>query len=324
MKNKKVLFFIMTVVLIAAAYISVNVGSVNVPFIRIVRGLFNGAGGDVGIIRDLRLPRIALSIIVGANLAVAGVLLQAVMRNPLADPGIIGISSGASVFAAVILLYFPKLHFSLPLISFAGGALACCVIYSLAWKKGLSPVRIILAGVAVNAVLGGMSSMLSILNSDKMQSILMWLNGSISTRGWKDVRMLLVYSVVGLTISFLMYKSCDLLSLGDKTATNLGINVNVHRLLISGAAVFLAGTSTSIVGVIGFIGLVVPHISRMIIGSSHKYLIPFSAITGSVVLLLADTLGRVAAKPYEIPVGVVTAVLGGPFFLYLLRRSEKA
>lgn len=323
MKNKLIFILGMFVMLVAVAYISVNLGSVKVPFSAIVGGIFSDAGGDVGIVRDLRLPRIMLAMIIGANLAVAGVLLQTVMQNPLADPGIIGISSGAGILAATVMLYLPMLYNFMPLIAFVGAALTCFLIYSLAWKKGLSPVRIILAGVAVNAILGGGISMLSILNSDRMQSILMWFNGSISTKGWNDVKLLSIYSIFGLVGSFFLYKSCDLLALGDKTAANLGVNVNMQRIIISGAAVFLAGTSTSIVGVIGFVGLVVPHISRLIIGSNHKYLIPFSAVMGAVVLLSADTLGRVVARPYEIPVGVVTAVLGGPFFIYLLRRSDK-
>lgn len=324
MKKKKAYILVALIVLIAAIYLSINLGSVKVPFKDIMFGIFNGAEGDVGIVRDLRLPRVLIAVIVGANLAVSGVLLQAVMKNPLADPGITGISAGASVVAIIVMLYFQNLHSALPLIAFFGGAFACFLIYALAWKKGLSPIRIVLAGVAVNSTLGGITAMLSILNSDKIAGILMWINGSISSRGWKDVRLLFIYSVIGLLFSFPLYKSCNIIVLGDKTSKNLGVNINIQRILISAAAVFLAGVSTSIVGVIGFIGLVVPHISRMIIGSDHKYLIPFSAIMGSILLISADTLGRVIAKPYEIPVGVVMAVLGGPFFLYLLRRSEKS
>ncbi|MEW8956701.1 FecCD family ABC transporter permease [Clostridium sp.] len=323
MKKSRVYFLAIFALLLIAIYFSINIGSVKVPFSEIIQGLFSEATGDVGIVRDLRLPRILIAILVGGNLAVSGVLLQAVMKNPLADPGITGISAGASVIAIFVMLYFPKLYFAMPLMSFIGGAFACFLIYSLAWKKGLSPVRIVLAGVAVNSVLGGISGMLSILNSDKISGVLMWLNGNISTRGWNDVYILFIYSLIGIGLALPLYKSCNIILLGDKTAKNLGFNVNIQRILISAVAVFLAGISTSIVGVIGFIGLVVPHISRMLIGSDHKELIPFSAMLGALILLLADTFGRVIAAPYEIPVGIVMAVIGGPFFLYLLRRSDR-
>lgn len=311
------------IILLLITYIAINLGSVKIAFPDIVRGLFSGEQGAAGIVRDLRLPRILIAIMVGMNLAVAGVLLQAVMGNPLADPGITGISSGCSIVAIIVMLYFQELYYILPLLAFLGGAFACILIYMLAWKKGLSPIRIILAGVAVNATLGGIVSMLSILNSDKIQGILMWVNGSLSARGWKDVNMLFIYTLIGIVMAFPLYKTCNIIVLGDKTATSLGVNINLQRILISAVAVYLAGISTSIVGVIGFVGLVVPHISRMIIGSNHKYLIPFSSIMGANLLLTADTLGRTIAMPYEIPVGVVMAVMGGPFFLYLLRRSEK-
>lgn len=311
------------IILLLITYIAINLGSVKIAFPDIVRGLFSGEQGAAGIVRDLRLPRILIAIMVGMNLAVAGVLLQAVMGNPLADPGITGISSGCSIVAIIVMLYFQELYYILPLLAFLGGAFACILIYMLAWKKGLSPIRIILAGVAVNATLGGIVSMLSILNSDKIQGILMWVNGSLSARGWKDVNMLFIYTLIGIVMAFPLYKTCNIIVLGDKTATSLGVNINLQRVLISAVAVYLAGISTAIVGVIGFVGLVVPHISRMIIGSNHKYLIPFSSITGANLLLTADTLGRTIAMPYEIPVGVVMAVMGGSFFLYLLRRSEK-
>ena len=290
---------------------------------QIIDSIFNGTGGSGGIIRDIRIPRVIMGVLVGANLAVAGVLLQGVMGNPLADPGITGISSGASVVVMLVMLYFPGASASIPFYGFIGSMLACMVIYLLAWNNGISAIRIILAGVAVNAILGGVSSMISILNSENLTGVLSWLNGNLGKKSWSEVSMLAIYTVIGLALTIPLSKSCNLLALGDKNAKSLGYNPNVLRIIISVVAVFLAGISTAYVGVIGFIGLVVPHISRMIMGTDHKVLIPFSALLGSTLLLLADTLGRTITAPYEIPVGIVTTIIGGPFFLYLLRKDQK-
>ncbi|ABV33809.1 MULTISPECIES: FecCD family ABC transporter permease [Pseudothermotoga] len=313
--------YIAFVILLSVLGISIFV-SLIAGTIRISLGeIFSGRDSENWpIICYLRLPRIVIAAIVGANLAVSGVLLQSVMQNPLVDPGITGVSSGASIMAILIMLYLPDHYYLLPVASFLGGLVAAVTVYLLAWKKGLTPVRVVLAGVAVNAFLGAISSMLAILNSEKISGVLMWLNGNISGRSWKHVAILSVYSPPILILSILLAKACNLISLGDRNAVSLGTNINRARIIISLVAVFLASLSTSVVGIIGFIGLVVPHISRMIIGSNHKYLIPFSMFMGSSVLVLADTLSRTITKPYEIPVGITMSVFGGPFFLYLLRR----
>ena len=322
MKKVRV-FLLMILILLGAVLLSIRVGSVSVSYSDIFRAFTTDAGGTAGIIRDIRIPRVLMAVIVGANLAISGVLLQGVMRNPMADPGITGISSGASVVVMIVMLYFPGAAASVPVFGFIGGILACLLIYSLAWKQGLSAVRIVLAGVAVNSMLGGMSSLISLLNSESLSSVLSWLNGELGKKGWDKVSMLAIYSAVGLVLALLLYRCCDLLALGDKNTKSLGYNPNLLRILISAVAVFLAGISTAYVGVIGFIGLVVPHMSRMLMGSEHKYLIPFSGLLGAIVLLLADTVGRIVIAPYEIPVGVIMTVCGGPFFLYLLRKDSK-
>lgn len=323
MKRRGSAFLIISTLLVIMIVVAISVGSVSMSLDQIIDSIFNGTGGSGGIIRDIRIPRVIMGVLVGANLAVAGVLLQGVMGNPLADPGITGISSGASVVVMLVMLYFPGASASIPFYGFIGSMLACIVIYLLAWNNGISAIRIILAGVAVNAILGGVSSMISILNSQNLTGVLSWLNGNLGKKSWSEVRMLAIYTVIGLALTFPLSKSCNLLALGDKNAKSLGYNPNVLRILISVVAVFLAGISTAYVGVIGFIGLVVPHISRMIMGTDHKVLIPFSALLGSTLLLLADTLGRTITAPYEIPVGIVTTIIGGPFFLYLLRKDQK-
>ena len=323
MKRRGSAFLIVSILLVIMIVVAISVGSVSVPLNQIIESVLNGASGSAGIVRDIRIPRVIIGVLVGANLAVAGVLLQGVMGNPLADPGITGISSGASVVVMLVMLYFPGASASIPFYGFMGSMIACMVIYLLAWNNGISAIRIILAGVAVNAMLGGVSSMISILNSENLTGVLSWLNGNLGKKSWSDVRMLALYTVIGLALTIPLAKSCNLLALGDKNAKSLGYSPNVLRILISVVAVFLAGISTAYVGVIGFIGLVVPHISRMIMGTDHKVLIPFSALLGATLLLLADTLGRTITAPYEIPVGIVMTIIGGPFFLYLLRKDQR-
>ena len=299
-----------------------TIGSVNLSLSEVVNALMTDEKSVARtIVYKMRLPRNTLAVLVGANLAVSGILLQSVMKNPLADPGITGVSTGASVVAIFIILVAPQWISMLPLFAFIGGAIACCLVFLLAWKNGIQPMRIVLAGVAVNSILGGFISMLSILHSDRIQSALFWLNGSLAATTWDNVTMLLPYSIVGLVASLFLIRSANVLQLGDEAAKNLGFNVSLTRVVISAVGVFLAGVTTSIVGVIGFIGLIVPHVARMLMGSDHKYTIPFSIVLGGMVLLVADTLGRTVGGAIEIPVGVITSIVGGPFFLYLLRKK---
>ncbi|WP_278548600.1 FecCD family ABC transporter permease [Paraclostridium bifermentans] len=320
--NKKYLTIGLSLTLLLILLVLLTtIGSVNLSFTEIINALINNDNKMVTtIVYKMRLPRNILAALVGANLAVSGVLLQSVMKNPLADPGITGVSSGASVAAIFILLLLPQYTGMLPIAAFIGGAIACILVFLMAYKNGLKPGRIVLAGVAINTILGGVISYLSTMYSDRIQSAMLWLNGSLATKTWADVEMLFIYSIVGLVVSLFLIRSANVLQLGDDAATNLGFNVNLTRLLISGVAVFLAATSTAVVGIISFVGLIVPHIARMIMGSDHKFTIPFSMILGSIVLLVADTLGRTIGGAVEIPVGVIMSIVGGPFFLYLLRK----
>lgn len=320
--NKKYLIIVIgAIALLLLLAILSTVGTVNLELKEIISALINNDNKMVTtIVYKMRLPRNILAAIVGANLAVAGVLLQSVMKNPLADPGITGVSTGASVAAIIILLLLPQYTGILPLIAFIGGAFACILVFIMAYKNGIKPGRIVLAGVAVNAILGGVISFLSTMYSDRIQSAMLWLNGSLATKTWVHVEMLFIYSIIGLIISLFLIRSANILQLGDDAATNLGVNANYSRLIICSVAVFLAAISTSVVGVISFVGLIVPHIARMIMGSDHKYTIPFSMVLGGMVLLVADTLGRTIGGAIEIPVGVIISIFGGPFFLYLLRK----
>ncbi len=322
-KKKSFLILLSLIAVLGLFLVSINLGSIKVEINELIRGLlYNTNNPKINIIKDIRIPRVIAAIIIGANLAVSGVLLQAIIRNPLAEPSIVGISSGSSLVSVVILLFLPKLNYIRPLFGFLGGLLACMMVFSLSYKKGLSAIRIVLAGVAVNAMITAITNITIQFGAGTISSIQSWLTGSLANITWIDVKLLLVYSIIGHIGAFLLYKSCDLIALGEKNAKSLGVNYDLHMFLICIVAVFLSATATSIGGVIAFVGLVVPHICRIIMGSTHKYLIPFSITMGAILLLIADTVGRIVFSPLEIPVGVVMAVIGGPVFLCLLRRSE--
>ena len=316
-------FIILVLLLAALFFAAINIGSLKVSFSELMRGLFVEWNNDVATIYDLRFPRIIISMLAGAAIAVSGVLFQAVLKNPLADPGIIGISSGAGFAAVLITAFAPSLFFFTPLFAFLGGILAFILVYSLSWKGGLSPLRIILVGVAVNALFTGLASALNSMNGGNMSGVASIVNGNITMKTWSDVWTLLPYVVIGILLALLFSGTCNLLSLEDKTARSLGVNVNTMRIVISVIAVLLASISTAVAGAVSFLGLIVPHIGRLLVGSDHRKLIPFSMLMGAFTFLLADTIGRTIAAPYEVPAAIVMSVVGGPFFILLLRRSDK-
>ena len=322
--RKKVLSFLMTAVFLLALFLlAVNTGSLKVTPAELFRGLFVEYNENVATIFDLRFPRIFIAMFGGAATAVSGVLLQAVMKNPLADPGIIGISSGASLAAVLVTAFVPSLYFFTPLFAFLGGMLAFMLVYSLSWKGGLSPLRIILVGVAVNAMFTGLMSAFNSGTGSSYSGVASIVNANITMKTWDDFQTLLWYVLIGLAASFFTAGPCNLLTLEDKTARSLGMNVSRSRIVISVIAVLLAGISTAVIGPISFLGLIVPHIARLLVGSNHKVLIPYTILLGAFMLLLADTVGRTIASPHEISASVIMAVAGGPFFILLLRRSKQ-
>lgn len=309
--------------LIFVAFIfSISIGSSNLPFNEVFYALIGkGDATTTTIVFNLRMPRAVMAILIGASLAVSGALLQAVMRNPLADPGTIGVSAGASTAAITLMLLFPQFTGLIPAGAFIGALLTCILIYAIAWKNGsLDPVRIILVGVAVNAVLGGYNSLLQLFNSDNLAGVLSFMNGSLAVSTWSSVYICLVYSSVGLLLSFCCIKTANTLLLGEEMTKSLGIHTGRSRIILSAIAAFLAASTVSAVGMIGFVGLIVPHIGRTLVGSNYKALIPVSVLLGALILLVCDTVGRIVIPATEVPVGIVMAVLGGPFFLYMLRK----
>ena len=320
---KQILAFVITALALLALFLyAVNTGSLKVTPVQLFKGLFVAYDPDVATVYDLRFPRIFVAMLGGAATAVSGVLLQAVMKNPLADPGIIGVSSGASFVAVLITAFVPALYFYTPILAFIGGMLAFLLVYGLSWKGGLSPLRIILVGVAVNAMFTGLMSAFNSSTGSNYSGVASIVNANITMKTWSDVRVLLIYTAIGLVASIFILGQCNLLALEDKTARSIGVNVTRTRIIVSVIAVLLASISTAVIGPISFLGLIVPHIARLLVGSNHKVLVPYSIVFGAFVLLLADTLGRTIAAPYEISASVIMSVIGGPFFIILLRRSK--
>lgn len=309
-KKKAIGAFAVTgLLLIATILFSINTGSLSI------------SGANIDIIMDLRIPRILISIVGGAGIAVSGVLLQAVMKNPLADPGILGISAGSSLSAILITGLVPSMYFLTPIFSFIGGVVACFLVYTLSWKDGLSAFRIILVGITINTVFVALIDCAESLMGGN-NALASFTESRLSMKGWDDFYMLLTYSVVFVVLGVLLASRCDLLALEDRTVGSLGINVTALRIKVSAVAVFLAAICTSVLGTVSFLGLLAPYIGRMLVGSRHKTLIPYSMIAGALLMLLADTTGRTIAAPNEISAAVIMAVIGGPCFIVLLRRAS--
>ncbi len=306
------------------AVIAIGLGSVTVPIPEIFQTMFGSSSTTVNdtIIFDIRLPRVVLAMVIGANIAISGALLQAVMGNPLADPGLTGVTSGAAVCVLVIMLVAPEYTQFIPIAAFVGGLIAATLVYSLAWRRnGISPITIILSGVAVNALCGGVVGYLSIIYSDRLPAAVQWMNGSLAAKGNNALFMVLPYAIVGWILSIFAVRKANIIRMGDQVAANLGENVNRIRIVLSLLAVFLAAVSVAAIGMIGFVGLVVPHMARLLVGSNYKYLLPMSMALGALVLLVADTGGRTIFAPLEIPAGIIMAVIGAPYFLYLMRKG---
>ena len=301
-------------------FTATKMGSISVTYGELFRGLFVEYDLRVATIYDLRFPRIIVALLGGAALSCSGLLFQAVLKNPLADPGIIGISGGASFVAAVVSAIFPILYFSIPLFAFLGGMGAFAIIYALSWKGSLNPVRIILVGIAVSAVFAGLEEVLSGISNSSGVSVSV---SGLTQLVWSDVRVLAVYTAIGLVLAMVLAPACNLMALEDETVRGLGINIDALRLVISMAAVLLVSGVTAVVGVIGFLALVVPHMARRMVGSDHRVLVPFCTLMGGFILLLADTVGRLIASPYEISAAIIMSVVGGPFFIILLRKGDK-
>ncbi|MDD4780664.1 MAG: iron ABC transporter permease [Tissierellia bacterium] len=309
---------------ITGFFISIVNGAVKISFVEIVNAIFfEEATVNYQIIMNVRLPRTITASLVGTSLALSGSILQGIMRNPLASPNIIGVSSGAGLMTLIILILFPDYYFLAPLSAFIGALTATLFIYFLAWKQGVATTRLILAGVAVSSLLGAGNNAIMTFYPDKVSGVIGFMVGGLSATNWKHVDMIFPYAIVGIILLLLISNKLNILMLGDEVATGLGLNVEKTKFLFIIISSVLAGAAVSVVGLLGFVGLIVPHITRQLIGSDYRFLIPATIFTGSAVVILCDTLARVMFAPVEIPVGIIMSALGAPFFLYLLRRKKE-
>ncbi|MBW4569663.1 MAG: iron ABC transporter permease [Tolypothrix carrinoi HA7290-LM1] len=313
---------LLTIALIIIVGISLSFGAVSMTTAQIWQALTKtGDPLNQTIIWDLRLPRTLAAVLVGAALGMSGSLLQGMLRNGLADPFLLGISAGAGLFAITMLSFGVFLSW-IPLAAWVGGLLTTIIVYFLARsREGISIERLILGGVAVSSLFGAIQSVLLLMAEDgRIQTALSWLIGSLNGRGWNEVTVAGAYISVALLLGCLLARAVNLLNLGDELAVSLGVNLLRDRILIGGVATLLAAGAVSVGGLIGFVGLIVPHGIRLLVGTDYRAVLPLSAIGGALVLTAADLLSRLGAV--ELPVGAVTALLGSPLFIWLLYNRK--
>lgn len=295
-----------------------------------ILGIGQGAGSlETMVVMELRMPRVLFGALAGAGLAVSGAALQSLFRNPLADPGIIGVSAGASTGAVGAIVLLPPLAtamvtWAVPAAAFLGGLFATGLIYLLARPSaGTGTARLLLVGIAVGAGFAAATGFFTFAaDDDELESVVFWQMGSLGSITWLKLAIVVVPIVAGMCLLTALAKRLDLLTLGERQAKHLGLNVNATRRLVIVVTALLTGATVAFSGTIGFIGLVVPHIVRLLCGPGHRALLPVSAVLGALLIVVADTLSRVVAPPAEVPIGLFTALMGAPFFLMLVLRSR--
>jgi len=310
----------------AIAIVSLGIGQVSIAPGDVLTALLNGPTTIEGrIVFDLRLPRLLLAMLVGAQLAVSGAILQGVTRNALASPDLVGVTAGAGFAAVLVVLVFVQVpSFLLPVAALIGGAGSGTIVYLLAWKQGVSPERLALTGIAVTAIFQAAVTAIVTLRVEQAQAqqALRWLAGSLYGRGWDELLVLLPWSIVGITAAVLLAHKVNVLLLGDAVAAGLGMRIERARITLVAIAVALAASAVSVAGTMAFIGLVIPHLVRLLIGANHRLVLPFSALAGAVLLLVADDVARTVFETREIPAGLFTALIGAPYFIYLIMRRK--
>ncbi|MBI9014482.1 MAG: iron ABC transporter permease [Clostridiales bacterium] len=303
--------------------IGISLGSLKIGILDVFKALFLETDTlNHSIIFNVRLPRNLIAAFVGINLALSGVTLQGVMNNPLADPGIIGISSGAGLMAFVIMILFPSYAYLVPIGAFIGALLTTFLIYTLAWKNGVSPIRLILSGVAVSAFLGAGINVLMTFYPERVSGGISFMIGGLSGKTWPDFDLIWPYTLIAGAVCMLLANQINLLQLGDEVATGLGLSVEKIRTIFIILSALLAASAVSVAGLLGFVGLIVPHIARLLVGSDYRFLYPATIGLGGSILVGCDVMARMLFDPIELPVGIIMAVLGAPFFLFLLREKK--
>lgn len=328
----------LALVWLAATVLAVGVGAVDVPPARILRlalAVLLGRGAPAGedpeavIVVQIRLPRVLLANLVGAALAIAGAAFQGMFRNPMADPYVVGVSSGAALGAVLALLLSLRLDFlglgAVPVLAFGTAVATTALVYALARVDGRVPVAgLLLAGIAVASFMGAMVGLVVYLSGERLRPVVFWLLGSLAGASWADVLVLLPYLLLGLAVLGWHARALNALLLGEEQAHYLGVDVERAKRWVVAAGALLTAAAVSVSGTIGFVGLLVPHAVRLLAGPDHRLLIPATALGGGLLLVACDAVARTALAPAELPVGIVTALLGGPFFLWVLRRRARA
>lgn len=320
--------------LFIAIFAGVGLGAVRVPPAEIFAALgraLTGAPHAVAdaVIVDIRLPRVVLAALVGACLSLAGVLYQALFRNPLADPYILGVSSGAGLGAIIVIVTTTTAtawrYLGVPMGAFVGALLTITLVVRLASYRGrLDTASLLLAGVAISYTLAAITSFIMVLSRESMASVVFWMMGGLTAASWQYVAVIAPMLVIGAVVPFTYARELNLMLLGDTRASELGVDVERFKRLVLMAGSLLTAAAVSVSGLIGFVGLMTPHAVRLVLGPDHRLLVPASLLGGAIVMVLADLVARTVLAPVEIPVGIVTALLGGPFFVWLLVRGERS
>jgi cobalamin transport system permease protein len=325
---------VLAMTLLISAFVSLGWGGADVGFAdaaAAIRSLITGSdetGGSEQIILLIRLPRVVLAILVGALLAVSGAVMQAFFRNVMAGPYLVGVSSGASLGAVLAMLCGWELKVgifsSTPLSAFIFAMAVVALVYALNRRRGrMQTEGLLLTGIAIASAVSAIVSMLLIMSRDSINKVLFWLLGSFASARWDHVEILLPYAVIGLIITVYLSRDMDLLLWGDETGAALGVHIERSRTLLLITASLMTAAAVAVCGVIGFVGLMVPHIARFLVGPLHRTLVPASALLGALLLLWADVLARTAWAPTELPLGAITAIVGAPFLVYLCSRVGK-
>ena len=327
--NRKLILWVLVLagILLAVCIVSLCVGSVNIPFREIPSIIRGGSGtAEYSILFEIRLPRIILGFAIGGALSLAGVLLQGMFRNPLVEPYTLGISGGAALGVCLNIVLGLERRvgiLSLPVSGFLGAILIILLVYSLSMRKGTLRIRhLLLTGVMISFISSSLIMLImAVSRMEDLHGIIFWVMGSLEEASWSFIRLVLVASVCGLIISYLFCLDLNAFSLGEEEALHLGINIERTKRLLFVLAAMLTGLSVSVAGIIGFVGLVVPHFVRLFLGGDHRILLVGSFLTGATFLVFCDTLARTIISPMELPVGVITGILGGTLFVYALSRK---
>lgn len=333
-----------TVVTVGAGLVQVSFGEYSMTIVEAWKAVFNPAvlfnleawsaflfGTELPsmdtnsiVVWNLRLPRVFVAIIAGATLAISGAIFQAVTRNELASPFVLGVSSGAGFAVLATLVVFSGLAPFLPLIAALGGAVAFLIVYGIAWKGGTSPVRLVLAGVIVSTVFGSLQTGLYFFAGSlgAVKAAIAWTTGSLTATDWAGVRLMLPWTLLAMAAALVGARQLNVLLLGERTARSLGMSVERTRFGLAAVGVLCAAVAVAVAGLVGFVGLVVPHVVRTLVGSDYKRLLVGCAFAGPALMVIADAGARLALSPAQLPVGIVTGLIGGPYFLYLMRERE--